>query len=215
MKNACKAILRLMSFVAVLPALACFCVHRSLAGADSAVTSWSQLLSLLPGKTGVYLRNAFYCVALKSCDVNASIGFGTLFSHSGTSIGRTAYIGNFCSIGDVNIGDDVLIASHVSIMNGSHQHGITSLEIPVREQAGVYHPISIGDDTWVGEKATVAANVGKHCVVGAGALVLGDLPDYAIAVGVPARIIGDRRELANPESQDCQTKMSTSRCSVR
>ena len=215
MKDACKAVFRFLSFVAVCPALTCFCMHRCLVGADSATSSWSQLFCLLPGKTGIYFRNAFYRFTLKSCDVNASIGFGTVFSHGGTSIGRTAYIGNFCSIGEVEIGDDVLIASHVSIMNGSHQHGINSLKIPVREQPGVYRPISIGDDTWVGEKATVAANVGRHCVVGAGALVLKDLPDYAIAVGVPAQIVGDRRELAAQQSPACEALQETDVSSSR
>lgn len=195
MKNACKAILRSLSVLVILPVLVCFCLHRLVADRDAAVTSWSQLMSLIPGKLGVYLRNAFYRTALKSCDVNASIGFGTLFSHGGASVGRTAYIGNYCSIGDVAIGDDVLIASHVSIMNGCHQHGIESLEVPIREQLGTYKPVTIGEDSWIGEKATVAANVGRHCVVGAGALVLKDLPDYAIAVGVPAQVVGDRREL--------------------
>lgn len=197
MKRIAKSLLRLLSVITVLPVLLGYLLHRSFSGRDSAVTSWSQLMSLLPGKTGVYLRNAFYRVAIKQCDSNASIGFGSIMSHAGTTVGRSAYIGNYCSIGDAEIGDDVLIASHVSIMNGCHQHGIERLDVPVREQVGSYKRISIGEDSWIGEKATVAANVGRHCVVGAGALVLKDLPDYAIAVGVPAQIIGDRRDLAN------------------
>ena len=66
----------------------------------------------------------------------------------------------------------------------------------VREQTGVYDPLTIGEDTWIGERATVAASVGRHCVVGAGALVLTAVPDFAIVAGVPARIIGDRRKVA-------------------
>ena len=120
--------------------------------------------------------------------------FGTIFSHPNAAVGKTTYIGNFCSIGDVQIGDDVLIASHVSIMNGCNQHGINRLDIPMREQIGVYEPVTIGCDTWIGERATIAANIGKHCVIGAGSLVLHPIPDYAIAVGVPARVIRDRRQ---------------------
>jgi acetyltransferase-like isoleucine patch superfamily enzyme len=110
------------------------------------------------------------------------------------SLGRSVYIGNYCSIGDVTMEDDVLIASHVSIMNGCRQHGTERLDIPVREQTGVYEPVTIGCDSWIGERATVAANVGRHCIIGAGALVLSPVPDYSIAVGVPARVIRDRRQ---------------------
>ena len=66
-----------------------------------------------------------------------------------------------------------------------------------RDQAGVCVPITIGQDTWLGERAIVAASVGKHCIIGAGALVLHSVPDYCVAVGVPARILRDRRSEVN------------------
>ena len=40
----------------------------------------------------------------------------------------------------------------------------------------------------------MAANVGRHCIIGAGSLVLSPVPDYCVAVGVPARVIRDRRD---------------------
>lgn len=193
MKHLAKTFLRILSLLLVLPLVLLYRLHALLAG-DEAFAGWSQLMSLLPGKLGIYLRHAFYRCSLQRCDEDASIGFGTLFSSASASVGRTAYLGNFCSVGAVEIGDDVLIASHVSIMNGCRQHGTASLEIPIREQAGIYEPIVIGRDTWIGERATIAASIGKHCVIGAGALVLSPIPDYAIAVGVPARVIRDRRE---------------------
>jgi acetyltransferase-like isoleucine patch superfamily enzyme len=52
--------------------------------------------------------------------------------------------------------------------------------------------VTIGTDTWVGERALVMADVGKHCVIGAGSVVTRPLPDYAIARGVPARVVGSR-----------------------
>ena len=115
------------------------------------------------------------------------------------SDGRSVYIGHFCSLGNVTIEDDVLIASHVSVMNGCTQHGTSRIDIPIKEQPGEFVPVTIGAGSWIGEHATVAADVGKHCIVGAGSLVLKSIPDYAIAVGSPARIIGDRRETATSE----------------
>jgi acetyltransferase-like isoleucine patch superfamily enzyme len=92
----------------------------------------------------------------------------------------------------VTIEDDVLIASHVSIMNGCHQHGTERTDIALREQPGRFEPVTIGRDSWIGERATVAASVGKHCIIGANSLVLSPIPDYSIAVGSPAKVIRNR-----------------------
>lgn len=193
-KTFAKALLSNLCLLAVLPAVGLYRLQSIICGSDRTFSGWSQLFSLLPGQTGIYLRRAFYSCTLKVCRPDACISFGTLFTNPKASVGRTTCVGGFCSIGNVQIGDDVLIASHVSLMNGCHQHGIERLDVPMREQPGELEPISIGDDTWIGERATVAANVGTHCIIGAGALVLTPIPDYAIAVGSPARVIRDRRD---------------------
>jgi acetyltransferase-like isoleucine patch superfamily enzyme len=95
-------------------------------------------------------------------------------------------------IGDVSLEDDVLVGSHVSVINGNRQHGIDRLDLPVREQAGEYPRITIGHDTWVGDRTVVMADLGRHCVVGAGSVVTKPVEDYAIVVGNPARVIGSR-----------------------
>jgi acetyltransferase-like isoleucine patch superfamily enzyme len=194
MKHIAKTILNICCGMLVLPAVLIYRLQSALCCAEQIFPGWSQLFSLLPGKTGVYLRHAFFRQTMKCCGSDSCISFGTIFSHPSTSIGRTVYVGNYCSIGDVTIEDDVLVASHVSIMNGCHQHGTESLEIPLREQTGRYEPVTIGRDSWIGERATITANVGRHCIIGAGSLVLTPVPDYSIAVGVPARILRDRRQ---------------------
>lgn len=196
MKELIKASVRAASTATMLPALGMYAVTAACVGKNDAFTAFSQFLCQFPGKSGVYLRHAFYKFTAAKCDIDAHIGYGTIFSDRQVSIGRSAYVGNYCSIGNVTIEDDVLIASHVSLMNGTRQHKIDRLDVPVREQVGEFPLITIGEDSWIGEKAIVSANIGKHCVVGAGAVVLSDLPDYAIAVGVPAKIVGDRREQA-------------------
>lgn len=194
MKRFIKQLLNAFAAVVVVPAVCVFRLQAAVVGADRVFSGWSQLFSLIPGLTGVYLRHAFLRFTTKGCGEDACVSFGTLFSHPGVSLGKTVYIGNYCSVGDVTIEDDVLIASHVSIMNGCRQHGTERLDIPVREQPGHYDAVTIGHDSWIGERATVAATVGRHCIIGAGALVLSPVPDYSIAVGVPARIVRDRRQ---------------------
>src|SRR5262249_7354370 len=132
---------------------------------------------------------------------DCQLSFGRVFSEPTAEIGRSVYVGVYCCLGDITLEDDVLLGSHISIMNGGSQHGIERLDIPIREQPGVWPRITIGCDTWIGDRAVVLANVGKHCVVGAGSVVAKPLPDYAIAVGVPARVVRYRNG-APPEASD-------------
>lgn len=213
MKRFVKQSLSALAAAIVFPAVCLFQLQAAISGADRVFGGWSQLFSLIPGLTGVYLRHAFYRRTMKGCGPDACVSFGTLFSHPGVSLGRSVYIGNYCSIGDVTMEDDVLIASHVSIMNGCRQHGTERLDIPVREQAGIYEPVTIGCDSWIGERATVAANIGRHCIIGAGALVLSPVPDYSIAVGVPARVIRDRRQ-PQPTS-DIEASLDRADCMMK
>jgi len=57
--------------------------------------------------------------------------------------------------------------------------------------------VRIGPDVWIGAKASVlrGATIGRGCVIAAHAVVRGDIPDYAIAGGTPAKVLKDRREV--------------------
>jgi acetyltransferase-like isoleucine patch superfamily enzyme len=169
-----------------------------LAGKNRAFPAWSQLFSLLPGTTGVFLRRAFYRMVLPACGQDVCISFGTVFSHPTAELGHRVYVGVGCMLGDISLGDDALVGSHVSIINGRRQHGTQRLDIPMREQPGDYPRVVIGIDTWIGDRSIVTSNVGKHCIVGAGSVVVKPLPDFAIAVGNPARIQGFRESSAKP-----------------
>ncbi len=195
-----KSGLQLVCVGAMLPAIVVYRLQAIAMGRSKVFPGWSQILSLIPGLTGVHLRNAFFRLTMNQCSAESHIGFGTIFSGADVSVGPGVYIGHYCSIGEVTIQKNVLIASHVSIMNGCHQHGTERLDVPIREQAGHHEAVTIGQDTWLGERAIVAASVGKHCIIGAGSLVLHPVPDYCIAVGVPARILRDRR--SEPDSRD-------------
>ena len=165
-----------------------------LLGNTKAFPGWSQVFSLFPGTAGAYLRRAFYWWVLPHVGKDTWVSFGTVFSHPTAQIGDKVYIGVGCMIGDVTLEDDVLIGSHVSIINGNRQHGTERLDIPVREQQGVYPRVTIGRDVWIGDRSIVMANVGNHAVVGAGSVVTKPVSDYAIVVGNPARVIGSRKD---------------------
>lgn len=206
MKRILKASATALATLLVLPAFLLYQLGKLLIGPERAFPGWSQAFSLLPGMCGVYLRRAFYRLVLQRCAAGSWIGFGTVFSHPTAAVGRNVYVGPFCCLGDVTLEDDVLLGSQVSVANGGAQHGIARLDIPIREQPGSWPRITIGRDSWIGDRAIVLANVGEQCVIGAGSVVTRDLPARAIAVGVPAKIV--RFRTAEPLGAAGQSSVS-------
>ena len=102
------------------------------------------------------------------------------------------YIGNFAHIyatQSICIGKNVLIADKVYISD--NLHGYENIDIPIKDQPVVQNgKVFIDDDSWIGENVCIiGAKIGKHCVIGANAVVTKDIPDYCVAVGNPAKII--------------------------
>jgi virginiamycin A acetyltransferase len=183
---------RALATLAVLPVLLIHWLKVPLLGRDRALEGSSELLSLVPGLLGQYLRRAFLAWAIEYCSPSASIGFGTVFSKAGARVEAGAYIGGHCHIGLVHVGRDVLIASGVHVTSGARMHGTDDPTRPVKEQAGVNTLVTVGAGTWVGSLAVVMADVGENAVVGAGAVVTKPLPPRAVAAGVPAKVIRER-----------------------
>ncbi len=194
MKSFVKSLANGLALLLVLPCYLGFLGSSLILGRAHAFPGWSQTFGLLPGLSGIYLRRAFYRLVLPRCAKDVCLSFGTILSHSTAELGRRVYVGAYCCLGDVTLEDDVLLGSNVSIINGGAQHGIARLDIPIREQPGEWRRTTIGRDTWIGDRSVVLADVGKHCVIGAGSVVTKPIPDYAIAVGVPARVIRLRNQ---------------------
>jgi len=180
-----------VSLLCILPVYACYRL-LSLVDKDSAFASCSQFMSLYPGNLGSYLRNSFYHLTMNHCDQGVVISFGTLFSQIDTDIYHGTYIGPQCNIGSCKIEQDCLLGSGVHILSGKHQHTISDVDTPVREQGGKLTKISIGEDTWIGNGAIVMADIGRKCVVAAGAVVVDPVNDNQIVAGNPATIIRTR-----------------------
>lgn len=92
--------------------------------------------------------------------------------------------------GSITIGDDVWTGANVFVSDANH--GWDDPDEPIGRQFGELMPVSIGSESWLGHGVLVmpGANIGRRCVIGAGAVVRGDIPDGSIAVGVPARVVG-------------------------
>jgi len=106
-----------------------------------------------------------------------------------------ANIGFNCEIfsaSRVRIGANVLMAAYAYVIGGDHD--FSNAGASVLEQARVSAGVDIGDGAWLGAGAKIldGVSVGADAIVGAGAVVRDAVPDRAIAVGVPARVVSTR-----------------------
>ena len=112
------------------------------------------------------------------------------------SIGDRVGIRPYCMISaaeSITIDDDVMIGAFTSVIDSDHT--FIDGRPNVVHNSLVTAPISIGRGTWIGERVAVlkGASIGRCCIVGANSVVSGKIPDYSVAVGFPARVVGKVR----------------------
>jgi acetyltransferase-like isoleucine patch superfamily enzyme len=116
----------------------------------------------------------------------------------GTTIGRFNHI---YATKKVEIGKNVLTADKVYISDSSHEYQNINIPVknqPIKQMEAVY----IGDGSWIGENVCImGAKIGKNCVIGANSIVSKDIPDYSVAVGIPAKVI----KQYNPQSDEWES----------
>lgn len=165
-------------------------------GRPSAIFSFaSEFLSLIPGIPGGLLRRGFYRVVFSDCAGDVTIGFGTIFSMRGTSIGEDTYIGPYCTVGLARIGHNVLIGTNVDVLGSPSLHNFDDITKPIKKQGGDISVLEIGAGSWIGNGVTLLADVGNECVVGAASVVTKPCEDWGIYVGNPAHLLRDRRTI--------------------
>ena len=125
-------------------------------------------------------------------DIRKNVYFGkgkNLYVGARSGIGQGSILG--CT-GKIFIGKDVMCGPRLMIFTTEHAMDIGK---PMREQDLKIRDVIIGNDVWIGARVTILAGVtiGDGAVIGAGAVVTKDIPDYAVAGGVPARIIRFRK----------------------
>jgi len=111
---------------------------------------------------------------------------------------RCVVIGDRCLIGrgssvighlSIELGDDVWTGHNVHITDMNH--GYEQIDEPISRQHQPEAPVRIGSGSWLGHNVVVlpGVHIGRHVVVGAGAVVTTSLPDHCVAVGAPARVV--------------------------
>jgi acetyltransferase-like isoleucine patch superfamily enzyme len=173
------------------------------------------------GALGLVLRTALYPYLLGSCGRNVVIDDHCLLDAKGTTnagitIGDGVFIGRntilSCKNGDIDIADranlgfncevfsasrvaigaDTLIAAYAYVIGGDHD--FADAAAPVLAQGRVSRGVTIGAGAWIGAGAKVldGVSLGDGAIVGAGAVVRENVPPFAVAVGVPARVVSTR-----------------------
>ena len=109
---------------------------------------------------------------------------GTYFKE--VKIADNVFINSNCLMmarGGINIEKGVMIAGNVQLLSNNHDEYNRNILI--------CDPMNIREGAWIGAGATVlpGVTIGKYAIVGAGAIVTKDVPDYAVVVGSPARVV--------------------------
>jgi acetyltransferase-like isoleucine patch superfamily enzyme len=91
----------------------------------------------------------------------------------------------------IDIGPDVFFGPNVYVTD--QNHGTHDPELPIGRQSAPERRVVIGAGSWIGTNAVILPGVciGERVIVGAGSVVTTDVPDGAVAVGAPARVLGD------------------------
>jgi len=108
--------------------------------------------------------------------------------------GDNTWIGPFCSLdgtGGLTIGSFCSISAGVQILT----HDTVKWALSGGKEPYEYSPVSIGDCCFIGTGVVIlrGVKIGNHCLIGANAVVNKDMPDFSVAAGVPAKIIGKVR----------------------
>lgn len=167
-------------------------VERRARRGDGWFAGCAELLSLVPGKLGIFARRSFYRMTLDYCATDVSVGFGSLLAHPDAELHFGVYIGLRCTVGKAILERDVTIGSNVDILSGRRQHAFDRLGEPIQNQGGRLERIRVGRNSWVGNSAVVLADIGADCVIGAGSVVVKPIPARSVAVGNPAGVIKAR-----------------------
>nr|WP_010383587.1 DapH/DapD/GlmU-related protein [Pseudoalteromonas rubra] len=138
---------------------------------------------------GVFLYNNTVCSNVEFRGTAKIEPYCRLVGAPKISFGNNFYANAHCHfLGEITFGDDVMIGPKTVIWG--RDHGI-ELGKPMKSQPHINAPINIGNDVWIAANVTIlkGVTIGNGAVIGAGSVVTKDVPENAIAVGNPAKVI--------------------------
>jgi len=122
-------------------------------------------------------------------------GFSSVFmSPEKITLGNNVYLGKGTEIdaaGGVTIGNGVIFGPEVCLYSRTHNFDSEDLAALPYDNKFVVAPIKVKDYVWIGRRVLIlpGVTIGKAAIIGAGAVVSKDVPDYAVVVGNPAEVV--------------------------
>jgi UDP-2-acetamido-3-amino-2,3-dideoxy-glucuronate N-acetyltransferase len=169
--------------------------------------TWSTILPISPdvvlGSNVVFYHEAL--VNLYGCHIGDETKIGTF-----VEIQKNSVVGSRCKISShsficegVEIADEVFIGHGVMFTNDSYPRATTMEGYLQADSDWKVVPTRVRRRASIGSNATIlpGLTIGEGAMIGSGAVVTRDVPDHAIVVGVPARIVGDIRNAESPSGE--------------
>ncbi len=190
MLKAAKKIYYLFISILALPASLLFIIAGKMAIFCGAFSEVSIMASRIPFDYGVRVRYFYYKFTLKSLGRNVKFKYGTFCQYPTAVIGNRVLFGYHNAIGEVIIGDDVIVGGFVNFVSGTKQHSFEDDSQPISTQKSAGRAtINIGSDVWIGSNAVVAADVGSRCVIATGSILVRPAESRSVYGGNPAKLI--------------------------
>ena len=139
---------------------------------------WTKRLKVQSNKIAIFPGVKFFSVDSIKIGGGVNINYNVLID---------------ASEGSIQIGNNVLIGPNCVLRAADHV--FSDITQPINRQGHIGGRIIIEEDCWLSANVVVLRDVtiGKGSVIGAGAVVTKSIPPYSIAVGIPARVIGQRK----------------------
>ena len=158
---------------------------RHLPASNARSTKWVRVLRRL------------VCAPLfNSAGANINIERGASFgTGKNLQIGNNSGLGVNCRIiGQVAIGDDVMMGPDVLFLTTAHRFDRVDLPM-IRQGLALEKKITVSNDVWIGARCIFlpGVTIGEGSVIGAGSVVTRDIPAFCVAAGNPARVLKMRR----------------------
>jgi acetyltransferase-like isoleucine patch superfamily enzyme len=177
----------LIAIIIALPFIALGLVSDRINGN---ITQPSILISRVPFDIGIIARRFYYKVLLLSFGTNVTVCWGSFFQYRKARIGNRVLIGYFNTMGEVDIGDNVLIGGYVNFLSGLEHHSFHDPKKLIWDTPSKgRRMITIGSDIWIGSNSVIGNDIGDRCVVAAGAVVVNKVEPHSLVGGNPAKLI--------------------------
>lgn len=174
----------------VFPFALFFVIFGKIAIIAGVYSDVSLIASKFPFFFGQRLRYYYYKGTLKHLGKNVTFMYGSFCQYHTATIGDRVLFGYYNTIGEVKMGNDIIIGGFVNFLSGTKQHSFEDEGQTIANQkAEGRQTINIGSDVWIGSNSVIAANIGNRCIIGAGSVLVKLTEDQSVYAGNPAKLI--------------------------